>query len=495
MSVGGVARGGLFLIIGSTVLSILGLAYWSLISLFSGVEPVGIASSVFSLSVLASGIATLGVPVGVQRFLGRDFSRKDIENLNTYFWSSFAFTLILCLVSAIIIWCIALLNVPLIGFSENQLTSAGLIAILSFSPIIAAFFTSIIKTEYIAISYVVAAITRLGLGGFLVYSGLGWLGAVAGIILSYLSMGALMLFFALKELRRLGGIKVHFSFKALRESLHAGFATWIPGVIALLGQQLGTLTVFGLQGGFEAGAYFVAYAIFGIIYTLPTSLTSFLFPILSGLTNGGKEVAWKVLKLCLALACPSTAFVIFYPGFLLSLIGGDYIQSASTLTLLVLSTIPLTFISAMGSLIYAAGSYRKVLGIGLTINIPRVILYFLLVPIYGGSGAALSFLIGSATGLVAAIYLSKVADFQVSSRKIAVIIVAPFGAGLTCFLMGLNWFISGTIILVTSVLCYGRSGVVERSDLTEIARAFASEKTIANAGKRLNWLLKMIYGE
>ncbi len=495
MSVGGIARGGLFLFVGLVTAAVLAYVYWFLISLISGPEVVGIASSIVSLSTLVSGIATLGVPLGVQRFLGRAYSHKKVKSVNVFFWSSFVFVLALCLLSATIIWCIAFTNMPFTGFSSIMLFLTGFIVILSFSGSIVALFVSTTRTEYIPISTLVSSIVMLCSGVYLVHLGFGWFGAVTGIILYNVALELLMLFFAWRELKRIGGVKIRGSLRALQQSLRAGFPSWLPYVITLLGQQLSLLTVFQFQGSYQAGVYYIAYAIFSILYMLPSSFMSILFPILSGTTGGGREIAWKVLKLCLALTCPLTAFLMIYSAFPLSIIGQEYIKAALTLTLLASCTIPLTFISAVTNLVYASGSYGKVLGIGLLTNVPRVVLYFLFVPIYGGFGAALSFLVGTLPGLVAAIYVSRIANFKVSRRKIVAAIAAPFVGALVSFLIGLDWLLGGTVILLSSLFVYGRLGVVERRDLTDIGRAFASEKTIAKAGERLHWLLKIIYGE
>jgi len=493
LSVGGVARGGLFLFIGSVIANTMGYLYWFLVSFLSGATVVGIANSVVSLSVLVSSIGILGIPTGVQRFLGREFGRKNVKSLNTYFWSSFAFTLAVCLLSALIIWVIALLGIPFIGFSESMLLLAGVIAFLSFSSIMSALFTSIVRTEYLAASSIASAVAKLGLGVLLVYLGFGWFGAVMGVVIASLSLAALMLFFASRELSRLGGIKISLSRKALRDSMHAGIVSWLPSVVGMLGSQLGILTVFGLQGGSEAGMFYIAYAIFSVVNMLPGSFTVILFPILSGSAAEGKRVAWRAMKFCMALACPPAAFLALYSGLPLSLMGAEYLQATSTLSLLALSMIPVTFVSVVSSLTYASGSYGKTLAMGLAVNIPQVFLYFIFVPIYGGFGAALSFLTGALIGLGVAAGVSKVSDFQMSS-KISVAFIAPFGAALLSILIPLNWLFGGIIILLTSMLCYGRFGVVERDDLAEVARSFASEKTVAKAGERLGWLLRIIYG-
>lgn len=340
-----------------------------------------------------------------------------------------------------------------------------------------------------------AASIKLLVGSLLVYFGYGWFGAVIGIITYYVFTIILMLVFASKVLRRLGGIKVTFSGKALWESLHAGFVSWLPGVVTLLGQQLSILAVFGIQGGFEAGTYFVSYVIFGIIYALPTSLMTVLFPVLSGLDERGGEVAWLALKLGLAIACPSAVFFVFYAAFPLSFMGAQYLNAAPVLVTLSASVIPLTFVSAVTSLVYASGSYGKVLGIGLATSVPRIVLYFLLVPVYSGFGAALSFFIGAITGIGAAIYASRKVNFKVSRGKIIAAVAFPFGAGLLCYVLGLSWLFGGITILLVSIFFYARLGVVERADLSEIARGFASDKTVSRLGERLGWLLRIMYGE
>nr|MDO8100875.1 polysaccharide biosynthesis C-terminal domain-containing protein [Candidatus Njordarchaeota archaeon] len=496
LSIGGLARGGIFLFTGSIISSILGYAFWFLVSFYSGVGIVGIASSVVTLSSLVTGIVSLDLPTGVQRFLGRELGHNNMKKLNRYFWSSLMATLTLCLLSALIIWIVAFLQIPVLGFSDAMLFFTGVIVLLSFQTVFASLFVSITRTESWAFSTVISAVVRVGLGVYLVYVGLGWVGALTGVIVASIFQLALMALFALRELRRLGGIEVEFSGKAVRESLHAGAVAWLPGVIALLGQQLGTLTVFGVQGGIGAGTYYIAYLIFTIVCMLPTSLNAMLFPALSGLNSKSrKDLARRALKICMALACPITVFLVLYPELPLSLMGAQYLEASSTLSILLLSIIPLLFIFIVGNLVYAAGYYGKSIAINSATSFPQVILYFVLVPIYKGIGAALSFSAGALIGSVVSMVISRLAHLRVPSGKIAIAVVVPFAVALPCYLLRLGWLISGAIILLSSIVSYGRMGVVERSDLAEIAQAFASEKTITKAGKRLNWLIRIIYGD
>jgi O-antigen/teichoic acid export membrane protein len=388
-----------------------------------------------------------------------------------------------------------LLNVTFVGFSGTMLFLAGLIVFTGFYVSLNSIFISIVETKYIAVTYVIAGFSKLLLGGFLVFLGYGWFGATIGMVSYYAFFVVLLLLFASRVLGKLGGIDLSVSGKAVRDSFHAGFASWLPGVVTLLSQQLSILAVFSIQGPGQAGSYFISYVIFNIISVLPTSFMTLLFPVLSGLNESGEKVAWRALKLGLAVGCPLALFLVFYPGFPLSFMGSQYLNAAPILAVLSASIIPLTYLSAVTSLVYAAGSYGKVLGIGIATSVPRIILYFLLVPIYSGLGAALSFLAGCFLGSVAAIIVSKRASFWVSTKVVATAIGAPLVAGLACYYLGLAWYIGGTAILLMSVIFYGRLGVIERSDLAEVARGFASEKTIAKTGGMFKWLLRIIYGQ
>jgi O-antigen/teichoic acid export membrane protein len=474
----------------------LSFAYVFLVSFYGGVEVVGITSSIITLTSLVSGIALLGLPTGVSRFLGREFGHNNTKEVNRYFWSSLAATLTLCVLSATIIWVVAFLHIPISRFSDSMLFFAGVIVLLNFSSAMGSLFVSTTRTGSWALSSVISAAVRVGLGIYLVYLGFGWVGAIVGGIVALLLQQALLVLFALRELRRLGGVEVQFSGKAVRESLHAGAVAWFPGVIVLLGQQLGTLMVFGMGGGLEAGTYYIAYMVFTIAYMAPSALNGMLFPALSGLNiEARKDLARKVLKICFAIACPITVFLALYPELPLSLIGAQYLEASSALSILVLNVIPVTFIFTVGAFVYASGHYGKSIAADTLTGVSQVISYFVLVPIYGGVGAALSYSMGILVGFGAMMVLSRLVRLGAPSGKIAIAVLVPFAVALPCYLLRLGWLISGTIILLSSIVFYGRMGVVERSDLAEIARAFAPEKTVAKAGRRLGWLLRIIYGD
>ena len=91
----------------------------------------------------------------------------------------------------------------------------------------------------------------------------------------------------------------------------------------------------------------------------------------------------------------------------MALFGQDYINGSPSLQILLLSVLPATLTTGINILIYSYGNYRQVLIIGLASSIPRTILYFALVPIYGSNGSAISFTIGSIIGSIACIVICR----------------------------------------------------------------------------------------
>jgi O-antigen/teichoic acid export membrane protein len=496
LSVSGIARGTVFLVTGSIINSILSYVYVFLVSIYGGVEVVGTTGSVAALTTLVSGIAALGLPIGTRRFLGRELGHKNIKKLNRYFWSSLGATIVLCLLSALIIWIVAFLHIPVSSYSDSMLFFAGLIVLLSFSSAFGSLFVSTTNTLSWSVCLLISSAVRVALGTYLVYFGFGWVGALsAGIVALLLQLGLLTLF-TLRELKRLGSIEVQFSGKAITETLHAGLVAWLPTIVTLVGQQLGTILVFGAGGSLEAGQYYIAYVVFTIALMLPTTLNTMLLPAVSGLNvEDGKGLAWRIMKISLALACPITAFLALYPELPLSLISIQYLPASLPLSILLLTIAPLTYVSVVSVLLYGSGHYGKSLAIDLTAGISQTVLYFILVPIYKAIGAALSYSAGVMIAVSVAIVMSRLVRVRVPIRKIAIAVFVPFAVALPCYILRLGWLITGTMILLSSMVAYGRTGMVERSDLAEIARGLASEKTVAKTGKRLHWLLRIIYGD
>ena len=62
---------------------------------------------------------------------------------------------------------------------------------------------------------------------------------------------------------------------------------------------------------------------------------------------------------------------------------------------------------AIGILVYSYSNYRQVLAVGLSSSLSRIVCYFVFVPIYGNTGAAISFTLGVIIGFAVSAVVTK----------------------------------------------------------------------------------------
>ncbi len=496
MSVQKVVRGGLWLYIDTILTYSIGYIYWLIISRIGGASIVGYASTAISLAIILQTIALLGIPIGLQRFIGKSFGKKRYSELKSYFASSLTFSTITLASTCILIY---LLLQPLHNITHlDNIYIILAILLLLFTGInltLKNFLISIIYITNILIADITANSIRLFLGVLLVLKGWGGVGATAGYVFSALTGTILLSFYSTRVLRKFGEGKTKITFKFINDVLKAGFASWLPQVITIIGTQIAVLAVFGFRGAAEAGIYYVAQAILGIVLALPTSLLGLLFPVLSGMDNGRKKATWKIIRISLATSVPISIVAIIYSKFILGLLGQEFTAGWLILSILCLS-IPLAcIVQGVISLTYAIGLYSMVLTIGLVMSTTRVTLYFLLVPTWGGIGASISFLTGFLTGFFASIYIAHKVKFTIEWKSFITITSIPALIGLLIYLPSLPFYLGIPIILFGTTIAYTRLRVITREDLSIIAKAILPQELIKQIIPKVNPILKILFGE
>jgi hypothetical protein len=106
--------------------------------------------------------------------------------------------------------------------------------------------------------------------------------------------------------------------------------------------------------------------------------------------------------------------------------------------------------------------------IGLGSSIPRTVLYFALVPIYGSDGSAVSFTIGSILGYMVSIMIAKKIGMLIFWKDLGYMLLIPIVIGFTMSQMGVNYITGIFIILIASYVLLIRLQVVTRTDVADI---------------------------
>ncbi len=483
-----VVRGG-FWLYGSTLINnFMGFIYWMIISAIGGSEVLGITSAVIGFASIISGFLNLGVPIGVQRFLGRSIGMNDREGLIKYFYTTLSFMLFVYLSASTILFLLSYTGWSLGNISPEMLRVASIIVMLGFTSIINSFLLSFLKTNVLFLCALLGNTLKLGIGIALVLYGWGWIGAVLGYVCVSLAFLVIGLYYVL----RLIGFRIVFSLNLLLEVIRAGIASWLPSVIVLTGQWLGVLAVFGTSTAVETGYYYVSFTIANVVLMIAVSMLGLLLPVLSGMSDGRKRAAARVLRISLTLMMPIAVLISVYPWLPLSLLGKEYTIASPTLIILLLGVVPLAITSCIYSLVYAYGWYRQVLFIGLIQNVPRIILYYVLTPIYGGLGAAMAYTIGAFTGFVYSLYVAHTMGFHLSLKRIGLIIVIPVIFGAISWSSNLHWLL-GTLLIMSSYIVYTKTRILSKRDVKEIASAILSEKTMNRVYEKFKPIIDFIF--
>lgn len=431
-------------------------------------------SSVISLSTIFVVLITMGVPSGVQRFLGKSFAEGKLEDVRVQTTSS------VLLVSIGILLSLSTIIIARDWMSEVFRMDYILLFLLvvlvvsdSIRTLLRAIVISSLKTKGLTRIAIISTGVRFSIAACLVLFGAVSLGiALSFAIFSILT--SILLAINVVELFKYtkGYVKSNTQGRtpfrqSLKNILVAGMAAWIPNSIYIVGSQLGIIVVNSSQGANAAGLYFISYSIVAAILTVPTVLQTITYPVLSGMHDGRKRFSWRMLKLTLIVIMPLSSSIIFYSKDIVQVFGQQYIQSSSTLEIMVLSILPTAVAGSISILVYSYGNYRMVLVMGLSLSIPRVALYFILVPLYGGNGGAISFVLGSLGGLLAAIIIGRKIKMRFFWRVLTLLFIIPTALAFVFNYIGINYIFGIILTNIVSYPLFLRFRILDKTDLVD----------------------------
>jgi O-antigen/teichoic acid export membrane protein len=450
-----VGRGAVYIFIETTISFILGYVFWLFLSKITTSEIIGTSSAVVSLAAIFTTVVNIGIPTGVQRFLGKSFSEQQLEDAKVFLKGSIFLISIGTLALSIVILIVRGLIYDIFRM-DFSLIIVSILLTGSFA--IATLFRSIIisslNTKVLPMRTIVSSIAKVVLAIVLVLMGTGVLGLTIAYLFNYVISSILLSFNIIDIFKvfRPSKNKPQVSFNdSCKRILAASVPTWIPALITTIGAQLGTVIVFGSEGASEAGAYFIAFSIYSAISAIVYSLFSAAYPALSGMHDRRKRFTWQLIKISLFISIPFSSSFIFYSNDIMQLVGRDYIKGSLPLEYLLLSMLPTAMLSGINVLVYSYGNYRQVLAIGLASSIPRTVLYFILVPIYGSAGAALSYTIGSVIGFAVSIVIAKQIEMIIFWKDLAYIFIIPTGVAFILGYSHMNYIVG---ILITYIISY-----------------------------------------
>jgi O-antigen/teichoic acid export membrane protein len=197
------------------------------------------------------------------------------------------------------------------------------------------------------------------------------------------------------------------------------------------------------------------------------SLFTVALPALSAMQDGRKRFTWHAIRLSALISVPFSSALIFYSREIMQLVGQTYIEASLSLEILLLSMLPTTVFTGVTVLVYSYGNYKQVLAIGLATSIPRTTLYFALVPVYGNTGAAMSYTIGAIVGFAVSVAIANKIKMQMSWKDLGYILIIPTGIAFGLDLLHVNFIVGIAATLVISYISLLRLRILKRTDIRD----------------------------
>jgi O-antigen/teichoic acid export membrane protein len=230
-----IGKGAAYIFIERAIGLLSGFLLWIGLTRIATPDIIGTASAVVSLATIFTIVATMGIPVGVSRFLAKSFHDNNLEEASLFVKASLIFVSLGIMASIAILviirdWVSVSLGINLM-ISSMILIASGSISFLIHSIVLAT-----LKTKVLPIVMVFAATTRIIVVVVLVLMNTGAWGVVMGYA-SFEILTAILLAVSIHRIfrsrhSRTGNIKLNYPFRSI---LSASIPNLIPRLITSLG--------------------------------------------------------------------------------------------------------------------------------------------------------------------------------------------------------------------------------------------------------------------
>jgi O-antigen/teichoic acid export membrane protein len=467
---GSIGKGAVFLYVEAINLMFSSYIFWLILTQVASPAVIGSSSTIIALASIFMVVASVGIPGGIQKYLGKNLSENNIANIKGHINTSLLFTILGIIGTTVVIlilkdWIyevfkiqydLLIIMILIVGFS-------------SFSGLLRSIIIPTLKIKIITVTSVIATSVKILVAFILVWIGTDVLGILIGYLL-YPLVSSIIFSISIRNTvyRQLFEKKLINVFLSLKEIFVVSLSFWIPNVINVIGSQLGTVSVFLSSGSTNAGVYFIAFSICTGITLVVSVLSTIAYPMVSAMKDGRKNAVWRLIKISLIITVPISISIIFYAPNVLQIFGHDYALGSENLIILLLSIVPTSILSGIGVLVYAYGHNTQFMLIGLFTSVPRVILYFILVPLFGGNGAAITYLIGSVAGFILSLYVAKRTRLKLFWKQILLVLAIPLLFSASTKYLNIDFVLGISITIIASYLLFLKLRLLNDEDVRDI---------------------------
>jgi O-antigen/teichoic acid export membrane protein len=357
------------------------------------------------------------------------------------------------------------------GVGEEYLWSLLLLVpALSFQLIFAEIIISSLQSGKLVLPQIVGSIIRFPLLFGIIYY---FNSPTIGTIIAYASLPVFSVIIYAILCVRISKRGV-LSFDNLKEDsksiITMSLSSWVPHIINILGSQLSIISVYAVEGAIAAGLFYLPMAIFSLTLFIVTSINRVIHPLISGMKIESQQRKYIIyaIKISFVLTLPIAAPLTFFSDQFLSIMGDVYSNSAVTLSIFMLALPASIITEIIYYFTFALGDKKNLLYLGLAGNLPRLGLYFLLVPLLGANGAAISYLIGTYSQLLLSTRIATRYSLNLKYSIYSVMFVIPFSVTTIFWILEINFILSTLLIILISFYLYLRCHFLLAKDIEKM---------------------------
>jgi O-antigen/teichoic acid export membrane protein len=449
--------------------------FWFVTAKMYGAETIGVASTIASLVIIIATINVLDMHLGMKRSLGIAISSGDIGRFKQILTSTVVFVSIIVIISMVLIVIPNLKILEMLRI-DRQYTWILIAMILAqaFQYIFIEALISALRSKNLVMPLLLGSLSR-----FPILFGVAYLfntSTMETIIAFSSTVFISTAFFAIYSIKIFRGSQVRATENLCSNIMHilrVSVSSWIPNILYIFGYLFGIITVFSVVGAAEGGKLYIVMGTFIIILFIVNSINKVTHSLVAGLNNNEQQTTYLSysMKVAFIFTMPLAMPLLFFANNFLGIVNKEFSSAASAMSIFMIS-LPMVIISEMVYyFVYGRGDQKSVLFLGLTGNIPRVVLYFFLSPILGINGAALAFLVGSVTQFVLSVKVGNKHSISMQFRKYIILTTIPLTIGFLTWLVNINFVISTIIIFIGSFLLYIRLHMFTDTELHNLIYA------------------------
>ena len=461
---------------------------------YTGLDIIGIVGVLISTSIIFSSISNFEIGVGVKSYLGKYASENNWLGYKQITFVSTSFIILSSLATILILYNPFFNFASIFGIEQKFFVIISIMIVgINIQHVLRGVLTSHLKSKAIMISMVIGSLSRFPL---LVYylnvNELNEFSISWSYTLFYITSSIILVIFIISLLHKIKGSPLTNYIKNLKIIFKASIVRWFPNVIGTLGTRLGILAVFASGTSSEAGIYFIPYALFGVLMLVSSSTTQITHPVFSGLNDKKlqEDLLKKIMKLSFIVSAPIASIMIFYARPILEIFGKDFGLGNDIFVILLASFPLIIFSESIYYLFYSRNEYRNILYLGLVSNIPRIILYYFLIPLEGGIGAAIAFTIGSVFQVIFTMILIKRKNIHLEYLQILMIVFIPILIGLLLYLIKIDTY-GILIIFFASYVIFLKLKIITEKNIDELLTSCFSPNELRNKERVLKILKQL----